>query len=77
MDLINHLRGALRSTTMWVNGLVGVVVAALPTLRDEVPQLEQYLDHQVYRWAMGAIVAANILLRVKTKASLADKGAQS
>lgn len=76
MQVPDHLRGALRSATMWVNGLAGAVVAALPVLRDDFPQIEQYLDHQVYRYAMGALVAANILLRAKTKASLAAKGVQ-
>jgi len=73
MKALDHLRGALRSATMWFNGLAAAGVAALPALRDDFPQIEQYLDHQVYRYAMGALVAANILLRIKTKSSLADK----
>lgn len=73
MQLLDHLRGALRSATMWVNGMAGAGIAALPVLRDNFPQIEQYLDHQLYRYAMGVIVAANIMLRVKTKSSLADK----
>jgi len=75
--LVDHLRGALRSMTMWVNGAAAAGLAALPTLREDFPQLEQYLDHQVYRWAMGALVVANMLLRVKTRTGLADKGAKS
>lgn len=71
--MMDNLRGALRSLTMWVNGLAATAVAALPTLRDDFPQIEQYLDHQVYRYAMGALIAANILLRMKTTTSLADK----
>jgi hypothetical protein len=71
--MMDNLRGALRSLTMWVNGLAATAVAALPTLRDDFPQIEQYLDHQVYRYAMGALIAANILLRIKTTTSLADK----
>lgn len=77
MAALDHLRGALRSATMWVNGIAGAGVAALPVLREDFPSLQQYLDHQVYRYAMGAIVVANMLLRVKTKTSLADKGAPS
>lgn len=76
MKSFDHLRGALRSATMWVNGMAGAFIAALPTLREDFPQLEQYLDHQVYRWAMGALVAANMLLRMKTNRSLADKAAK-
>lgn len=73
MPFLDHLRGAARSLTMWVNGVAATAVAALPTLRDDFPQIEQYLDHQVYRYAMGALIAANILLRMKTTSSLADK----
>lgn len=73
MQVLDHLRGAARSLTMWVNGLAATAVAALPMLRDDFPQIEQYLDHQVYRYAMGALIAANILLRMKTTTSLADK----
>lgn len=71
---IDHLKGALRSATMWFNGAAAAGVAALPALRDNFPSLEAYLDHQVYRYAMGTIVAANLLLRMKTNKSLADKG---
>lgn len=71
--MMANVKGALRSVTMWVNGLVGAGVAALPVLRDNFPAMEQYLDHQAYRYAMGAIVAANIALRIKTNGSLADK----
>jgi hypothetical protein len=74
--MMDHLRGALRSLTMWVNGAAAAAIAALPMLRDDFPQIEQYLDHQVYRYAMGALVAANILLRIRTSTSLADKGAK-
>lgn len=73
---LDQIRGALRSATMWVNGLAGAAVASLPVLRDNFPSLEAYLDHQVYRYAMGGIVAANLLLRMKTNKSLADKGSQ-
>jgi hypothetical protein len=70
------LRGAVRSLTLWVNGALGSIIIALPVLQANFPALEQYLGHDTYRYAMGAIVAANILLRVKTTSSLQDKGAQ-
>ena len=44
---MDHLRGALRSLTIWVNGMAAAAVAALPAVRDDFPQIEQYLDHQV------------------------------
>jgi hypothetical protein len=76
MNILDHLRGALRSATVWFNGIAGAAIAAIPILKDEFPAMEQYLSHEVYRLAMGALVAANLLLRVKTNSSLADKGSK-
>lgn len=73
MQILDHLRGALRSATIWFNGLAATVVGGLPILQDSVPALQPYLGPDVYRYAMGGIIAANILLRVKTKTSLAGK----
>jgi len=74
--MLDHLRGALRSTTIWFNTTAASIVAVLPILQDSIPALQPYLGPDVYRYAMGGIIGANILLRVKTKTSLADKGAQ-
>lgn len=68
------LKGSWRSFTIWFNGITGTVIVALPTAQDQFPQLQGYVSSDVYKWAMGAIVVANIALRFKTNADLADKG---
>jgi cytochrome b561 len=72
---MNQLRGSLKSVTMWFNGILGAAVVALPTLMESFPAMEGYLSHKAYHAMMGAIIVGNILLRVKTSASLAEKGA--
>lgn len=73
MNILDHLRGALRSSTIWFNTVAASIVGALPMLQDSIPALQPYLGPNLYRYAMGGIIAANILLRIKTNASLADK----
>jgi cytochrome b561 len=73
--MMTTVRGALKSWTVWFNTLAGMAVVSLPTMMETFPQLEGYLSHKTYHFAMGALVAANILLRVKTSVSLARKGA--
>lgn len=70
---MNTLRGAWKSWTIRVNALCGMIVAGLPLLQDSVPALQPYIDGNMYRYAMGSIVAANILLRFRTSTCLADK----
>lgn len=71
------LRGSLRSLTIWFNtvaaGLLAVLPELLPALADAAPGLQPYLGPDVYRWLMVLIVVGNILLRVRTSTSLADK----
>lgn len=71
----NAIRGALRSLTIWVNGLAAAALAAAPVLQDSFPALQPYLGPDAYKYGMGAIVLANVLLRIRTSTSLADKGA--
>ena len=67
------IKGAMKSVTIWFNGLL---LAALPTfemLAGAVPQLHEYLPDNVYK-AVGLIaVGGNILLRFKTNQSLKEK----
>ena len=71
------LRGSLRSLTVWFNaaaaGLLAVLPELLPALADAAPSLQPYLGPDVYRYLMLAIVVGNIVLRVRTSTSLADK----
>lgn len=70
-----HLRGAVRSWTIWFNGIVAAGWALLPSLQDAFPQLQNYLPVKGYQWAMALIILGNIAMRFRTKTSLAAKAA--
>jgi hypothetical protein len=77
--MMNKLRGALRSATMWVNGLF---LAAYPfagdivlAVRENLPGLAEYLPANIYQAVGLAVVIFNIYQRTRTKESLAEKGA--
>jgi hypothetical protein len=67
------LSGARKSLTIWFNGVSGSAIVALPVLHDNFPQLKDYLTQSFYHKAMGAIVAANILIRFRTSLPLEKK----
>jgi hypothetical protein len=77
--MMNKLRGALRSVTIWVNGLM---LALFPFadqiaqgIHDNLPELAQYLPANTFKALGLAVVVFNIYQRTRTKASLAEKGA--
>lgn len=74
------IRGALRSVTVWVNGML---LAAWPFadqiiqgVRDNLPALQPYLPEDVFRNVGLAVVIFNIYQRARTSKSLAEKGSQ-
>lgn len=71
-----YLKGALKSWTVWFNSVVGVGTAALPILQDSFPQLQDYLPAHMYHYGIGLLAVGNIILRIKTGVSLAQKGQQ-
>jgi hypothetical protein len=80
MNLIAKLRGALRSATMWVNGLF---LAAYPFadqivqgVQENLPGLAQYLPANVFKTVGLAVILFNIYQRTRTSKSLAEKGAK-
>ncbi len=68
-----HLKGAVRSWTIWFNGVAAIAWAGLPSLQEAFPQLQSYLPAKGYQYAMGLIIVGNILMRFRTKTSLAAK----
>jgi hypothetical protein len=67
------LRGAWRSLTVWLNG---VFLAALPiyeAVKDSLPEAQQYLPDNVYKWVGVAVVVVNLGLRFRTNSDLAQK----
>lgn len=67
------LKSAWKSWTIRANAVFAAMLGGLPMLQDSVPALQPYLGADSYKWAMGAIIAANILLRFKTSAALEQK----
>lgn len=67
-----RLKGAWRSWTIWINSVAAIVLMALPDLQMVFPQIQGYIPEIYYKYAMGVIIAANILLRFKTTKDLAD-----
>ena len=70
----NKLLNSWRSWTIWINSIFAMILFELPNLQSDFPQLQGYLPDNFYKWAMGAIIAANIILRFKTAQDLANKG---
>lgn len=72
-SFIAKLAGAKRSLTVWFNGVTGTVVLGLPMLQDSLPQMREYVPTDYFKWAMGAVIVINILLRFKTSQPLENK----
>lgn len=65
--------GAVKSMTIWFNGVVGTALVALPLIQDSLPQLQAYLSADDYKALVGVMVVGNIVLRVKTAKPLNEK----
>lgn len=70
---MNKIKGMYKSLTIWVNGILAVVIPSLPMLADSIPQMQPYLTPSLYQWIGGGVVVLNIALRFRTSTSLADK----
>lgn len=71
--LLKKARNAWKSWTIWVNGASIAVVASLPDLIDQFPQLQPYVPENFYKAAMLALTVTNIALRFKTNSGLEAK----
>lgn len=71
--MIDHLKGAWRSFTVWFNVVFGAIVTNFDTIRDSLPQLQPYLTPGLFGKLMVAGFIVNVLLRFKTSQSLAAK----
>lgn len=68
-----RLQGAVRSMTIWVNSVFGALLIGLPELQTSLPQLQSYVPANFFKYAMGIVIVANILLRFRTNSDLAAK----
>ena len=74
-NAMKWIKGAVKSVTMWFNGVAVAFVLAAPEIINIVPQMKPYLTDARFEQTMLVVLIGNILLRVKTKSSLKDKTA--
>lgn len=73
-NFLAKLENSWRSATIWVNTAFASLLIFLPDLQAAFPQLQGYLPEGTYKYLMGLIIAANILLRFRTTMALDEKG---
>lgn len=75
---LNHIkdtfRGLWKSATAWFAGILAVLPVALPMVQDNFKDLAPYIPDALESKVMQAIALGVLLLRIKTTASLAEKG---
>jgi len=70
---VARLKKIHKSWTMWFNAISGSLIVILPSLETSFPQLQDYLPHNLYQYAMAAIIVGNMVLRFKTVKPLEAK----
>lgn len=73
MSVIDSIKGAIKSWTIWFNSVVAAFIMFLPEIQASLPQLAAYLPANVYKWLALAVLLTNLALRFKTTKALADK----
>ena len=74
MDTIKaRLRGMWKSLSVWFNGVVATLLAALPILQESIGQVRELVTADTYKALALALVVGNVLLRFRTTKDLADK----
>lgn len=75
--LVAKLIGAVRSKTIWLNGLFLVFLDQLPNilgnLATSLPELQPYLGPVLYRNVSLFLIIGNLYLRFRTKTPLEVK----
>lgn len=66
--------GAVKSLTVWVNSVAGLLIICLPDLEKALPQLAPHLGPETYKQLALVVILSNLALRVKTNKSLSEKG---
>lgn len=73
MNITAKLKNSWKSLTIFFNAVIGGFIVALPDLKGEFTQLQDYLPEHLYKYGMVIIIVGNILLRFKTNKDLAHK----
>ena len=76
-NFIKKLQGTLKSFTIWFNLIIGTITVTLmefiPYAHGLFPELQPYLTAESYKRLALVLIVGNIILRFKTKKSLAEK----
>lgn len=67
------LLGACKSLTVWFNGLMAGAIPALQYLSDSYDSVRSSLPGHTGMYLLYGMIAANVLLRFRTKKPLEDK----
>lgn len=67
------LKGMRKSLTIWFNSLLLAGLPAFELAHDYMPELQDYLPDNVYKWMGIVVVVGNIMLRVRTTKPLSEK----
>lgn len=71
--LLAKAKGALKSLTVWFNGLMAGAIPALQYLSDTYDSVRATLPDHMGTYVMYGMIAANVLLRFRTKKPLEEK----
>lgn len=72
----SQLRGALKSLTVWFAAALAAAPDALLMLQANFPTVAPFIPETLQSRTMQVIALLILLLRIRTTASLADKGAK-
>lgn len=76
--MMDKLRGAMKSVTIWVNlifaGVISNADSIVSGLHSALPDLSQYLPTNIFKVIGVLLIVFNLYQRTRTNQSLADKG---
>lgn len=70
---IARIQGAVRSITIWINGVALAAIPLYESFKDHFTQLQPYMTDANYRKLAMCIIVGNIILRFRTTKDLANK----
>lgn len=73
MITLDRIQGAIRSLTIWFNGIIAAFVPMYEMFKEELPGLQQYMTPELYFKLAMYVAIANIILRFRTTMDLANK----
>jgi hypothetical protein len=71
--MIDHLKNSWKSATIWFNGILLAALPLVETAKDSLPQMQEYVTADIYKWVGLFVVISNIALRFKTSKPLSEK----